>query len=125
MKPALERFLAVMDREYPDGVIIADTWDHSRWDRAASMLCKYLGYDTYDAEGYRRLFPGMIYRLPKTPEGYHPRQNSDNLVPADGVSVSEILDSFYSAKEKEAVYQRKSRELRTVPDGLCACYIAQ
>ena len=74
--------------------------------------CAY--HRDYDAEGYRRLFPGMIYRLPKTPEGYHPRQNSDNLVPADGVSVSEILDSFYSAKEKEAVYQRKSRELRTV-----------
>ena len=56
MKPALERFLAVMDREYPDGVIIADTWDHSRWDRAASMLCKYLGYDTgsdfLEAYGY-------------------------------------------------------------------------
>ena len=56
MKPALERFLTVMDREYPDGVIIADTWDHSRWDRAASMLCKYLGYDTgsdiLEAYGY-------------------------------------------------------------------------
>ena len=56
MKPALDKFLAVMDREYPDGVIIADTWNHDRWDRAASMLCKYLGYDTgsdfLEAYGY-------------------------------------------------------------------------
>ena len=56
MKPALEKFLAVMDREYPDGVIQADTWDHARWDRAASMLCRYLGYSNgsefLEAYGY-------------------------------------------------------------------------
>ena len=56
MKPALEKFLAVMDREYPDGIIKGDTWDHDRWDRAASMLCKYLGYangsEFLEAYGY-------------------------------------------------------------------------
>lgn len=56
MKPALDKFLAVMDREYPDGVIKGDTWDHDRWDRAASMLCKYLGYangsEFLEAYGY-------------------------------------------------------------------------
>lgn len=56
MKPALEKFLAVMDRAYPDGVVKGSTWDHDRWDRAASMLCKYLGYangtDFLEAYGY-------------------------------------------------------------------------
>ena len=67
----------------------------------------------YDAEGYRRLFPGMIYRFPKRPEGYSLPKDADNLIPPDGVSVSAALDSFYSAKEKEEVYHRRSRELRT------------
>ena len=31
----------------------------------------------YDADGYRRLFPGMIYRFPKTPEGYIPKNTPD------------------------------------------------
>ena len=73
--------------------------------------CAY--HRDYDAEGYRRLFPGMIYRLPKTPEGYHPQNHTDGFVPADGNSVSEILDVFYSEREKEEVYKKRSRELRT------------
>ena len=44
VKPALDRFLAVMEREYPDHKIPGSTWDHEKWDRAASMLCKVLGY---------------------------------------------------------------------------------
>ena len=56
MKPALDKFLAVIDREYPDGIIKRDTWDHAKWDRAASMLCKFLGYangtEFLEAYGY-------------------------------------------------------------------------
>ena len=56
VKPALEKFLAVMDRAYPDGIVYGDTWDHAKWDRAAAMLCKYLGYDNgsefLEAYGY-------------------------------------------------------------------------
>ena len=44
VKPALDRFLAVMEREYPDHRIPGSTWDHDKWDKAASMLCKVLGY---------------------------------------------------------------------------------
>ena len=56
VKPALEKFLDVMDRAYPDGVISDETWDHDKWDRAASMLCRYLGYakgsDFLEAYGF-------------------------------------------------------------------------
>ena len=44
VKPALDRFLAVMEREYPDHRIAGSSWDHEKWDKAASMLCKVLGY---------------------------------------------------------------------------------
>ncbi len=56
IRPSLEKFLAVMDRAYPDGVVKGSTWDHERWDRAAAMLCKYLGYkngtEFLEAYGY-------------------------------------------------------------------------
>ena len=67
----------------------------------------------YDAEGYRRLFPGMIYRLPKTPEGYSLPDKAESFLPPGIASVSEYLDTYYSAKEKQEVYLRRSRELRT------------
>ena len=67
----------------------------------------------YDADGYRRLFPGMIYRFPKTPEGYIPKNTPESFTPGDAASVSALLDEYYSAKEKEDVYLRRSRELRT------------
>ena len=46
VKPALDRFLAVMEREYPDHMIAGSSWDHNKWDKAASMLCKVLGYSS-------------------------------------------------------------------------------
>ena len=56
IKPSLDKFLAVMDSVYPDGTVIGSTWDHEHWDRAAAMLCKYLGYsngtDFLEAYGY-------------------------------------------------------------------------
>ena len=57
IKPSLNKFLAVMDTVYPDGVVLGSTWDHENWDRAAAMLCKYLGYsngtDFLEAYGYK------------------------------------------------------------------------
>ena len=57
IRPSLEKFLAVMDRVYPDGIVLGSTWDHEHWDRAAAMLCKYLGYangtDFLEAYGYQ------------------------------------------------------------------------
>ena len=46
VKPALERFLAVMEREFPDHQIPGSKWNHEKWDKAASMLCKVLGYSS-------------------------------------------------------------------------------
>ena len=46
VKPALERFLAVMEREFPDHRIPGSRWNHERWDKAASRLCKVLGYSS-------------------------------------------------------------------------------
>ena len=46
VKPALERFLAVMEREFPDHQIPGSSWNHEKWDKAASMLCKVLGYSS-------------------------------------------------------------------------------
>ena len=73
--------------------------------------CTY--HRDYDAEGYRRLFPGMIYRFPKTPEGYSSPKKTDTIFINKEASLSEALDRYYSAKEKEEVYLRRSRELRT------------
>ena len=44
VRPALERFLAVMEKEFPDKKIPGSSWNHEKWDKAASMLCKVLGY---------------------------------------------------------------------------------
>ena len=46
VRPALERFLAVMEREFPDHRIPGSRWNHEKWDKAASMLCKVLGYNS-------------------------------------------------------------------------------
>ena len=73
--------------------------------------CSY--HRDYDPDGYRRLFPGMIYRLPKTPEGYSPSESKESPFAGGQASVSEQLDRYYSEKEKQEVYLRRSRELRT------------
>ena len=44
VKPALDRFLAVMEKEFPDKKIPGSAWNHEKWDKAAAMLCKVLGY---------------------------------------------------------------------------------
>ena len=68
----------------------------------------------YDADGYRRLSPGMIYRLPKLPEHKDSADRRKDAAPAaaDGL-FSDVLDRYYTAREKEEVYRRRSRELRT------------
>ena len=64
----------------------------------------------YDAEMYRRVFPGMIYRLPRKPEGF---RKSDEAAPELGGSVSAALDAYYSAKERSELFSRTGKELRT------------
>lgn len=44
IKPQLDRFFAVIDEAFPDGVVRQSEWDHAKWDRAAGMLCRFLGY---------------------------------------------------------------------------------
>ena len=79
----------------------------------------------YEPDLYRRVFPGMIYRLPQRPEGF---KASDALNPSAAVdsrsrekaafsgmefdSVSAFLDAYYSDREKKELYHRKTKELR-------------
>ena len=67
----------------------------------------------YDADLYRRLAPGMIYRLPPQPENFTPPSGSEGFSSPDFATLSAFLDSYYSAREKEEVYRRRSKELRT------------
>lgn len=67
----------------------------------------------YDADLYRRMYPGMIYRLPPHPANFVPRGSADKFASDEFDSLSSFLDAYYSAKEKEEVYRRRSRELRT------------
>ena len=64
----------------------------------------------YDAAMYRRVFPGMIYRLPQKPEGFKPKESAEAEYSG---SVSEYLDNYYSEKERRELAQRSSKELRT------------
>ena len=56
VRPSLESFLVVMERHYPDHIIPESTWNHEKWDKAAAMLCKFLGYangsEFLEAYGY-------------------------------------------------------------------------
>ena len=67
----------------------------------------------YEADMYRRLSPGMVYRLPPKPEGYTPPAADEGFSSPDFDTLSAFLDAYYSAKEKEEVYHRRSKELRT------------
>lgn len=67
----------------------------------------------YDHDLYRRMFPGMIYRLPKLPENYVKRASSQTFESEEFDSISAFLDAYYSVQEKEEVYHRKGKELRT------------
>ena len=67
----------------------------------------------YDADLYRRLAPGMIYRLPPKPEHYAAPSGDQGFSSPDFDSLSAFLDSYYSTREKEEVYHRRSKELRT------------
>ncbi len=67
----------------------------------------------YDADMYRRLAPGMIYRLPPRPENFTVAKEDPSFVSPDFETLSEFLDSYYSQREKEEVYRRRSKELRT------------
>ena len=67
----------------------------------------------YEADMYRRLSPGMVYRLPPKPEGYTPPATDEGFSSPDFDTLSAFLDAYYSAKEKEEVYHRRSKELRT------------
>lgn len=63
----------------------------------------------YDSQMYRRIFPGMIYRFPQMPAGY--KTINENIV-FEG-SISNELDSYYSAKERADLFSRTGKELRT------------
>lgn len=67
----------------------------------------------YDTDMYRRVFPGMIYRTPQRPEGFILSEKERSFSSEDFSTLSEFLDSYYSVKEKEEVYRRKSKELRS------------
>ena len=67
----------------------------------------------YDAELYRRLAPGMIYRLPPQPEGFRSAAEDKSFVSEEFSTLSAFLDAYYSEREKEEVYRRRSKELRT------------
>lgn len=80
----------------------------------------------YEPDLYRRVFPGMLYRLPKKPEGFKPSSVSDALdgsaenstgkavfVGSEFESVSAFLDAYYSDREKKELYHRKTKELRS------------
>lgn len=67
----------------------------------------------YEADLYRRLAPGMIYRLPPRPEGFCPAAEEKGFVSDEFATLSAFLDAYYSAREKEEVYRRRGKELRT------------
>ena len=66
----------------------------------------------YDSAMYRRMYPGMIYHLPRKPEGFIQDHTPNVLTDLNG-SVSEYLDGFYSEKERAELFRQKSKELRT------------
>ena len=67
----------------------------------------------YEPDLYRRVAPGMIYRPPQRPEGFSGPAGEQAFCSDEFPTLSAFLDAYYSAREKEEVYRRKSRELRT------------
>ena len=56
IKPLVDSFFDVINRVFPDKVVVRNEWNH-QWDNAANMLCRKLGYingkDFLEAYGYR------------------------------------------------------------------------
>lgn len=57
VKPFVSSFFTSLEEIYPDKIINVSTWNHKKFDNAAGMLCKYLGYangtDFLEAYGYK------------------------------------------------------------------------
>ena len=68
----------------------------------------------YDRDMYRRLYPGMIYRLPQKPEGFVAPEEPTMPDLGEAANLSEYLDGYFSKKEKDELIRRKSKELRTI-----------
>ena len=93
----------------------------------------------YEPDLYRRVFPGMVYHLPRQPENYNARtpvaeqnelRNGENTsakelsakaadtndkrrFTGDGyASLSAFLDDYYSEREKQDLLRRRTKELR-------------
>lgn len=73
--------------------------------------CAY--HRDYEADLYRRLSPGMIYRFPLQPEGFIQPAGEGAFHSKAFSTLSAFLDAYYSVQEKEEVYRRRSKELRT------------
>lgn len=56
IKPLVDSFFTVINKAFPDKVIVTSEWNHQAWDNAANMLCKKLGYskgkDFLEAYGF-------------------------------------------------------------------------
>lgn len=56
VRAQLDKFFAVINKAFPDGIVYESQWDHAHWDNAAGMLCRYLGYargsEFLEAYGY-------------------------------------------------------------------------
>lgn len=65
----------------------------------------------WESDMYRRIFPGMIYRYPLQPEGYV-QQIPEPFSSEKYDTLSAFLDDYYSCREQEEIFRRRSREVR-------------
>lgn len=66
----------------------------------------------YEPDMYRRVFPGMIYHLPKQPDSFIPVSTA-RYDGGEYETLSAFLDDYYYEKEKQDIYRRRTKELRT------------
>lgn len=106
IRPLINSFFSVVNKEFPDKIIIINEWNH-QWDNAANMLCKKLGYskgkDFLEAYGFSVVNDNPIQKIEY--ENYHQSSSISSSKKDNRVRFSE----YTKEKTKSVKNTRKKR----------------
>lgn len=101
IKPLVDSFFTVINKAFPDKVVVTSEWNHQAWDNAANMLCKKLGYSK--GKEFLEAYGFSVVSERQIAESSLKKQNSIQNVPFTENSelYNRNLDGAKQAKNKK------------------------
>ena len=81
---------------------------------AEGMIIDCIHRREYEPDMYRRVFPGMVYHLPRKSENFvqNVKSSDGTVLSNEFPTLSSFLDAYYSERERQELYRRRTKELR-------------